>query len=529
MSYSEEGEGDGETNDTGDGEFEVDRRDGRPGGNGDITHALWIRLQDQRSITRELRGRLSAKRARLRELRKQNGETDNRFMSLLRPHFAEGHRVTLASDLAMQRFTEMQTVRSAYHLVEDEVERLEIELDDEERSREILETQFLSHIHTARGSEHRDPSPPESEIDSYAPPSRTSLLGIPSERPVDIHPLYRRLLDAVGDRELAREHLMDLVVHRDSILYNLDLAVKRGRLRAAEGHPDLYATITDEDDFQPWQVLTDEPDKLDEIYDRYKSVIDEDDYAFLKSFSEVEAEAKKTLENAKDEVEQLKEQCTQYGVMRKNAPFQEEYTLFSQPDEAFPETMSVDDAQALRPGEGLTNARFPVFLSNPRHLLESEPLTAKEALRRATRMERDNPSRAQLVGEAMKEYGISTLLIESAGENKSDYINRWLLHRLRTSPMEALLIYSIFSMELKVRNMRRWQEDVLYFWPRDKANLPSHELVGPITPRDSLILDDSSSEHLNSILDVSSRPQSDMGETPNHPSPPPSRPVQSVC
>lgn len=531
VSYSSEREVEGEASNS-EHDDEDGRRDQRPDIKHGRTQALWVQLQDQRSDARELRARLSEKRGRLRELREQNDETDNSFMGLIRTHLGGGHRVSLASNAVMQRFKEMQSIRGACRLIEGEVEQLEIQLEEVESSREILETQFFSYLHASSGSGHRDPSPPESDADGYAPPSRTSLLGIPADRPVDIHPLYRRLLDAVGDRELAWEHHMDLVMHRDAILYNLDLSLKRGQLRAAEGYPGLFAAVSDEDDFQPWQTtLAEDPDRLDELHDRYKLVIDKEDYDFLKTFSDTKADAEEKLSTAKSEVERLRQLCTENGVMPKNVPYHEEYTVFSDSNEPLEaDTMSINEEQNSRPEEeGLANARFPVLLSNPRHVLGPEPLTAKGQLRRATSLARDEPSRAQLVGEAMKEYGISTLLIESAGENKSDYINRWLLHRLRTSPLEAELLYTIFSTKLKVRNMRRWQEDVLYHWSRDKANRPDEALEGPITTRDSFIIDDrTSSDHLNSALEMASRPQSDLGDALNHTSHSPSRPVQSI-
>lgn len=498
----------------------------------EMLQALWGQLQDRRSTARELRAKLSKKRAKLRELRKQKDDTDNNFMGLIRPHFPSSHRLSFATDLIIRRFNEMQSIRSAYHVLENEVEELEIQLDKEQASRETLETRFFSYLEaSARGNRPQDASPSESDTDSYAPPSRASLLGIPVDRPADIHPLYRRLLDAVGDRELAREHHMDLVMHRDSILYNLDLSLKRGRQRAAEGNPNFQAPVSDDDDqLEPLKVLVEEPGRLDEIRALYKLAINEDDYDFLKVFGEEEANVQNKLEEAKEECERLMQLCKRMGVMRKNAPYHEEYTIFSETDVLVAAgTMSINQEHGPELEDGLADPRFPVLLSNPRHILEPEPLTAKGALKTATMLARDDPSRAQLVAASMKEYGISTLLVEAAGENKSDYINRWLLHRLRTSPLEAELLYTIFSTKLKVRNLRRWQEDVLYYWSRDRANRPVEAFEGPITTRDSLVIDgDTCWDNFNSVIEVSSQPQSEPGDTSKRPSRRPSRLLRTV-
>jgi hypothetical protein len=67
----------------------------------------------------------------------------------------------------------------------------------------------------------------------------------------------------------------------------------------------------------------------------------------------------------------------------------------------------------------------------------------------------------------MKELGISTLMAKAA--STADYINQWLIHRLRTSPLEAELMLAVCETEVRVVNLRRWQEEVLYYWRLDEA------------------------------------------------------------
>ncbi|KAJ9161186.1 hypothetical protein NKR19_g2481 [Coniochaeta hoffmannii] len=483
--------------------------------------ALWVKLRDKRDAVQQLRLELSDKRKHLRELRRKKNEADNRFMGMVRPYLVAGRGLPGPGDMIIRQFEAMQRESNEYHDEEAEVEQLEAELDEEELSRETLETQFFTILYGASGGgSHREDSPSRSVAESYAPPSRASLLGIPADRPVDIHPLYKQLLDAVGDRELAKEHHTELMMHRDSILYDLQLTIKRERLRDAEGRPDKVGALPDSSDIELLTGIADNPSRLDELQAKYRTSIGQENEEFLREFPREDAMLREKLKETKDEVDRLRQLCIDKGVMRKNAPYHEEYTIFSDAGEPFSaETMSINQEHGPKREEALANARFPILLSNPRYVLEDDfPLTPRGALRAATKLPSDDQSRPQLVAEAMKEYGISTLVVESAADNKSDYINRWLLHRLRISPLEVELLYTIFSTELKVKNKRRWQEDVLYYWSRDDANKPKEDYDGVATTRDVLSIDDDvASENVNSALGMLDRPGSDPGDSPRPP------------
>lgn len=482
--------------------------------------ALWLKLRDQRSTVQQLRLELLEKRKRLRELRRKKDDADNRFMGMVRPYLVAGNSLPSMGAMILRQFEAMQKESNEYHNEEAEVEQLEEELDEEELSRETLETQFFTILYGASGDGgRRTDSPSQSVADSYVPPSRASLLGIPADRPVDIHPLYKQLLDAVGDRELAKEHHAELMMHRDSILYELQQTIRRQRLRDNEGRSDKSGTLPDSDDLELLSAIANDPARLHEVQAKYRTSIGRENAEFLREFPKEEAMLREKLKEAKDEVDRLRQLCIDKGVMRKNPPYHEEYPIYYDAVEDFtPDTMSIGHEPAPRREEALANKMFPILLSNPRHVLEDEfPLTPRGALRAATRLPNDDQARPHLVAEAMKEYGISTLVIESAGDNKSDYINRWLLHRLRTSPLEVDLLYTIFSSTLKVKNTRRWQEDVLYWWSRDGANKSKEAYDGLVTTKDLLSIDDDlGSENLNSALGKPDRPESDPGDSPKH-------------
>ncbi len=96
-----------------------------------------------------------------------------------------------------------------------------------------------------------------------------------------------------------------------------------------------------------------------------------------------------------------------------------------------------------------------------------------------------------MIERAIKEFGIANLLSEARAEDKVDYINRWLLQNLRASPLEVRVLLSSWPASLRIINLRRWQEDVLYFWTRDAAaNIPESVFNGPQTPNSYLTLEE---------------------------------------
>jgi hypothetical protein len=480
--------------------------------------SLWSKLGDQRDTVRKLRLDLLDKRRRLRDLRKKKDEADNRFMGMVRPFLVAGHGLGSPGDMIIRQFDLMQKESNEYHDEEAEVEQLEHKLEDEEVARETLETQFFTVLYGASGGgRRREDSLSEPVPRTHVPPSRASLLGITADRPDDIHPLYKRLLEAVGDRELAKEELAELQMYRESILYDLQLAIKRGRLREAEGRSDKTGAMPDSSDLELLNAIADDPSRLDELQPKYRTSIGRDNEEFLRDFAKEQAMLHEKLVQAKEEVDRLRKLCQDKGAMPKNRPYNEEYIIFADVSDSFSaDTMSFNENEVRKQVDALANPRFPILLSNPRHVLQDDfPLTAREAYRAATRLPSDDRARPKLVAEALKEYGIETLVLESAAENKNDYVNRWLLQRLRISPLEVELLYTIFSTSLQVKNTRRWQEDVLYHWSRDEGNKPKEYYDGAVTSRGTLSIDnDLASGNINSALGKPVRWRSDSGGRP---------------
>ncbi|KAK4114896.1 hypothetical protein N656DRAFT_693841, partial [Canariomyces notabilis] len=405
---------------------------------------------------------------------------DNAFMQTFRPYLTKTRVAVVPTDLLSERFREMQSIRDEYYAAESVYEAMELELDKQELALEMLEADF-ARIPRGRAS-FRRPGPIRSrpqpitkpmaieaerkdglpERNDSRPPSPVSLLGISGELHEDIHPLYQELLEAAGDRQLAAEYCEDLEMHREKILYDLELELHRKRVRSNQGN-----LISEADLRSLRSSLTNVPADAAEFQAAFGIPISEDDLEFLRDYETVQKRAKKELEEASKNLKFLRELCIEKGVMRKHASYHEEVAIFSGSNwTPTPADGNIAIESAPMPAtSGLAHPRFPILLSNPSHVLElRSPI---EALEQALKLPKDDPMSAQRRAECMKELGISTLMKKV--ENIPDYINQWLIHRLRTSPMEAELMLAVCESVFKVVNLRRWQEEVLYYWRLDDA------------------------------------------------------------
>ncbi|KAK4453129.1 hypothetical protein QBC34DRAFT_271309, partial [Podospora aff. communis PSN243] len=453
----------------------------------------------QRDRTRQLRGYLFQKRRESRALRDKKDHVDNAFMQLFRPQLTSSRPMAvLAVDLIRQKFEDMQLARDSYYAVQSEYETAEADLMHEESRLLGLEAELYRFLENeghvddeadttsesdgsvrvfGSESDSDNSSDDGSEDDSGDDvASRISLLGISAVRQDDVHPLYAQLLDAAGDHNLAKEHHEEVQMQRDKILRDLEMVLHRERKRT-----DPLDPISEKELETLKSSLNDIPTDHKEFETKFGVEIDQDDLDFLRDYKAEEGRLRRRLEEASRKVERLEVLCRERGAMRRNAPYNEEYAIYADNNWA---TFVPESNLTLEPEGGLkhdlTHPRFPILLSNPSHVLEL--LTPQSALKRAMAGPADDPAVAQRRAECLKEYGIENLMKKA--DNKPDYINQWLIHRLRTTPLEVELMFSIFEQYFKVRNLRRWQEDVLYFWRQDEAaNRLADDFGGPLTPR----------------------------------------------
>lgn len=384
---------------------------------------LWTKLKDQRAKLNDIKSQMMRKRKRLKELRRVRDQADNTFMGYIRPVLVNpnGSLQTLRGNINHQ-LAEMQRLRTEYQALERDYEDQEMTLDEEEEELNKLETNFFSLLAVGNTISIRPPNEPGSERAEEDGTKDTPdlLRGISPFGPTDDpHPLFQELMSAVGDLQNAKEDLDELMFLKGEHENELKMkATAKMELTTAEKE-------------------------------------------FLAEFPADQERMTSSVSKLQDKVTQLRQLCEEKGVMQKHLSSQVAYLLY--PKQGYEDIdLDPDDESA----GSLAHARFSVLLSQPEHLLEEVPKTAGGALKAAARLPDSDPSKRGRMQLASKEYSIDQLIIAYNEGGKTNFVNRWLLHQLRLSPMKALLLYMTFttSQGLKIRDLLRWQRDVLHYW-----------------------------------------------------------------
>ncbi|KAI1098248.1 hypothetical protein F4804DRAFT_325327 [Jackrogersella minutella] len=436
----------------------------------------YSKLRDRRTNLWEIFEGIRLKRNQVQDLRHVKDEASLAFMTAVQailPNNPEldglfkGMRdAQLKCQEAEQRFDDML----------DELQQGEAELELEERR-----------FYTAAAGVDSIASDDESDDEICSQASEDSMLrGITGDRPEDIHPLFEELREASRNLQLARELLVNT-------------QMKRKALSAGKSH-----------------LLS--PDSL-ELLEKYGNagknralelkrlgVMSQDDIEMLQDYDRLERKALFDIDRFTKEATRLEKECREKRVMPQNTPFQQEGFGFN--------PVHIDDIYLggelfNMPSRGrprtLAHPLFPKLLSNPTQLLEEFPMTAEQSLRIALSLPPGMPSRQMHIDNAAREVNIHSLLREAGDGDKRGYINRWLLHKLHVSSLEAELLWSTFHSRLKVLNVDRWQQDVLHLWWKDQAaNLPVAQFEG--------VYEDRSSASINPRMDLPTRRYSDSGQ-----------------
>jgi len=478
----------------------------------ELLSRFWTRLQEQRQEMAELRTKISGQQKRCQDLRRIRSEAERDVNNMLKPHMIEvTHGITIHPKQARsfpEKFAAMQRSQADYNLAESEYERLQLEMSAQEKQLEIVETQFFTSLYSTAA---RKPQPLESGASiSDSAESLTSkpesLLGISAHRAHDMHPLYKELLDAAGEKELAREHYTELLLQREAIFSDLNRRAALDRNRDQSGQSRWQGALSEEE-LNGLRLRSSFDFKDVEL--RVGHILKEDEREFLQEYEVEGRTARDQLDMKQREVERLRDLCIAKNIFPPDMPAFEAYPIFADNDMAQePQQGHLNILPSS--GESLADPRYPLLLSNPSHILERVPLTARAARTNALQLDKNDPERPRLLAHAMKEAGISSLLSKFAVDNKSDFINRWLLQNLRTSPLEVDLLYAQFTKILKVVNTGRWEEDVLVYWLHDGTNRPPAEFEGPITTKDTLEVDQVGTDRQNSVISRDSRPKTDV-------------------
>ncbi|TWU74288.1 hypothetical protein ED733_005309 [Metarhizium rileyi] len=399
-----------------------------------VVENLWQQLKQKRAKLHEMRKQMTRRRRELRQLRLRKDEADNAFMTVVRPLLLNQRNDALSSSLGIidSRVAVMLKLREDYHFSEANYESLELALDEEEKELSGLETRFFSLL--ATGQDHhaekslsirKGAADVAHSVDIETP---YYLMGISADKPLeDIHPLYHQLSNAVGDLENAKEEHEYLMLL--SSQYEEDQLLKA----------------------------------------RIGQSMSVDAQEFFAELPEEESRMQRAISELEGKVQRLKLLCEAKGAMKKFLSIHMSYIL--NPGTICEGVDLEDAANILKKHTSGMHSRYSQLLAQKNHLLDGlEHLTAKQALSALSELTDDDPFKDRKQQRvAAKEYEIETLIQSYDPDSKTDLINRWILQQLRESPLNALLLESVFSSEcgLKIRDHWRWQCDVLYYWWRD--------------------------------------------------------------
>ncbi|KAK4199906.1 hypothetical protein QBC40DRAFT_226879 [Triangularia verruculosa] len=453
---------------------------------------LGATVEDKQHEVRQLRSRMTARLDEMLEIIRKATALENDSMRLLRPD--QG---------GIQKFRQLQAAQVEFFSV---FKAMKAELKEDESQLQRLESDLVRAARPAPfsgrpepvGLPGIDPILSHSITDEARDERPEILLGISGERYEDIHPRYQDLLDKVGDRELAREHCDEIKYRREDIIYDLEIKLHRKRMQENPGN-----SISEKELKEMKTSLDNIPTNPGEFEARFGLPANEDDLNFLEDYNCELQRAQKKFNKAEQEVHRLRKWCIDNKVMRKHASYNEVMTIHLGSDQ--PPLPPNDGNMAIEfvPRNGhsrLAHNRFPILMSNPSHVLDE--LSEQAALDKAMALPAGSPESAQRRAECMKELGITKLLQNA--KNTPDFINRWLIHRLRTCPMEIELMLAVFETSYKVVNLRRWQEEVLFYWPRDEAAKKSPlDFDGPRTPVDEMDLGEHDFSRVNSDINRS--------------------------
>ncbi|KAI1505880.1 hypothetical protein F5X99DRAFT_173828 [Biscogniauxia marginata] len=404
------------------------------------------KLRSRRTALWDVFDGIRARRTLVQDLRQQKNQADRAFMiavqDILPRHpgldelFKSMQDAQLRCQEAEERFDEMI----------DELQYGEAELESEERR-----------FYTAAAGSHSVVSDDESDDDSRSTTRENlSLRGITGDRPEVSHPLFESLREAFEDLQLAKELLVNTRMKRTALI------ARRSQF------------LTD-DSFDLLLTYGGDVGKRRALELKKSEFMTEEDLEELKQYDHLEQTAMADIKFYTEQVQLLGAECREKGVVLKTTSFQQDVFGLdaTHRDDIHLGTVPFDQDDSKEYPKTLAHPVFPTLLSNPTHLLESFPQTARQSLRMAVSLPPNLSSREKHIDDAAREVNIHALLSESKAEDKSDYINRWLLHKLHLSAMEAEVLWSTFRLRLKILDVDRWQRDVLHFWWRDPAaNLP---------------------------------------------------------
>lgn len=375
-----------------------------------------------------------SQRAHLLELRSSKDNADQEFIVAAERLLAHGAQLHLHELV--------KAMRNSHVMYQKAERRLEVAIDELLHGQEELG--LREDATEDLGQEHFDA---DNRRDGCSDKSEDWVLrGITGDRPEAIHPLYEKLRAAFGELQLARELLANTRMKREVLHSRKNQPLMEGSLDLLESYGDVG--------------------KKKALELRNLALMTEKDIEQLRDYDALEEGAKQDIKLYTEEVRMLQQECREKGVLPSSSYFHQEGfgldSFYWEEIPLAPSPFSIDDESAT-----LAHPVFPLLLSNPTHLLHGFPRTTRQFLKVALPLSPNAPFKAKRVEDAAREANMHSLLSTAESNDKSEYINRWLLHKLHHSAMEAELLWSTFRSRLKILDINRWQRDVLRFWWHD--------------------------------------------------------------
>lgn len=433
---------------------------------GDSTwRTRWQTLADEKVKAHDIRSSIKRVKNRLKHARRERDAVDNELMSVLRPISVDARFANTISHTARlyEVFQRAQETRDECQVHEISLEKLEDSLKDAQDRIDLLERNLINVLRHPSGH-HATREPLEIAIEPLS--QSEMLLGLEFEPENVCHPLHRSFKDK-------------LQLFRSAGKSHAELFERKARVEEEQHRLTVFTKY--------------HPAALKHI-----KTPTESDLAFLRDFEMEESKALHEIARRRSEVKNQIQHCWEQNIIPQYAPLHDIQTWYVD-DLSVDQDLGHDPTGRTR----TTTTAGSVLLSNPSHLLEIFPITAEAALKKANSLPESDPRRRFAVDAAIKEVTIQNLVHGGREGDTPDFINRWLLHKLRTSRHEIELLYAVM-MESNIHGESpdiEWQWDVLHEWPRDEyGKLSPDNFEYSHTPWDtvsSLRYNDSFSEYSN--------------------------------
>lgn len=318
----------------------------------------------------------------------------------------------------------------------------------------------------------------DSDRDSAPRPLNLSLpyelRGISGLRPANIHPALAHFQAAVRELRVTNEYILNLRGKKQSL----------DKLRA-----DLASVDVDELRQAAYEAVQAEQlssQTVTALEARFSKEISREDTDFLRSYPNELETSIADRDRAIQRIIHFSSECHRLGLIVSSDDLPPEWR---DPSQDQPEDIQLPAAMLPT----TKHRMFPLLLANPAALLASEPTTPQTALTRALALPRAHPHRQKLINQSAREVNIHNLLtgMEQTARGgrpgplfeahlqalvsrqqpwkRGERINRWLLHKLNMSSMEAETFYAISQDYTDVSNRGQWQRSALRLWAQDEA------------------------------------------------------------